>query len=58
MSQLERCDTGSLVDFSRPPITETLLSSHVTRHLLPGHLPPPPKTTVAYICLWSVPGEG
>jgi len=53
------------VDFSRLPITETsrmtntvgllqlLLSSHVTRHLLSGHLPPPPKTTVAYICLWS-----
>jgi len=59
-----RCSSGSFVDFSRLPITETprtaqhcgptaavLLSSHVTRHLLSGYLPPPPKTTVAYICL-------
>jgi len=62
------------VDFSRLPITETLrmaqhcgptaviglvlLSSHMTRRVLPGHLPPPLKTTVAYICLWSDPGEG
>ena len=33
-------------------------ASHVTRHLLPGHLPPPPKTTVAYTCLWSAPRDG
>ena len=51
-----RYSSGSFVDFSRLPITETLLSSHVTRHSLPGHLPPPLKTTVAYICLWSAPG--
>jgi len=58
-----RYSSGSFVDFSRLPITETprtantvgllqqLLSSHLTRHLFPEHLPPPPKTTVAYIWL-------
>jgi len=73
-----RYSSGSFVDYSRLPITETpiwlntvgllqlLLSSISHGRQLTSRDPtfaprtpaPSPKTTVAYICLWSAPGEG
>jgi len=52
--------SSSVVDFEAGCHPKATIASwhHVTRHLLPGHLPPPPKTTVKYICPWSAPLRG